>query len=350
MANGQAGLVPLPAIGTLLDLRQDPVDEVRQAARAALERLPLDADAATAAGTTPARPDERRPAAGFAVVDAPAGEARLDPNPTASTVQLLRAAKTDPALLTALLRDLVGRNGPADGGLDSLRAMIRSSGDEFRPDLDGLFALYRRLLERAGEPAARLDAARAQPGETAGLRRGIVWLISRGGASELLEGLDGQLGAADPVVRLAAACLLVEVGPLLRFQPVEASEAVPVPSKTGEPDPGVEPPSDAELPPDDLPRHHLPRPSPDLADQDPRPGAPPPVPPRAVPHARPAPPPAGRVHPLAVTGAASRAPSAGADPGPTRQARSARLRWSIAVGAVVLLALLLLLLLTGALS
>ena len=58
----------------------------------------------------------------------------------------------------------------------------------------------------------------------------------------------------------------------------------------------------------------------------------------------------GRVHPLAVTGAASRAPSAGADPGPTRQARSARLRWSIAVGAVVLLALLLLLLLTGALS
>jgi TIR domain-containing protein len=83
-------------------------------------------------------------------------------------------------------------DGDVNAGADIV-AWVYAYGERFRPELDGLFAQYRRV---AGD-------------ET--LARQIAWTVARGGLRGLVPGLARALASADETERTAAARLIADV-------------------------------------------------------------------------------------------------------------------------------------------
>lgn len=196
----------------LVALLVDPVTEVRRAAAGALDLLPLDAATATRRDPTVV-PDLPLSAPGVVRADAAewaaaTGEARS----ILAGDGALPAGAPGAGIVTALLAGLAV-DPPGDTG--PLLAWVAAHGS-FRPDLDRLFGLYRRLLEDVGPPAAQVDAALdpAPPGGR--VRRDVAWVVSRAGVRPALAALGPRLRSSEDDVRLAAACLVGEMGVLHR--------------------------------------------------------------------------------------------------------------------------------------
>jgi hypothetical protein len=118
-----------------------------------------------------------------------------------------------PAAVTMLLERAAGSSHGVYLLANRVVGWLQHVQTQFRPDLDGLFAVYWRLAEEAsntwGEDPDTWLSSVADSGPRT-LCWQIGWTVSRGGLRGLASGLAAHLSAADRTERMAAAFLIAD--------------------------------------------------------------------------------------------------------------------------------------------
>jgi hypothetical protein len=169
------------------------------------------------------------PAPGFLLVDADVREAALAAlvprlgalahelearGPFSLSDQELASGELDPLAVTALFESAASADYYRIQVGNALVAHIARNRD-FRPDLLGLFLLYRRTLTRYAERAGRSVGAwlldgRDDESPLPWLSWQLAWTASRGGIVELVAGLRRRLSSADLEEKITACSFVAD--------------------------------------------------------------------------------------------------------------------------------------------